>query len=72
MLEDFRKELERRGVKASVLVEAGDPRDTLCDMAERVQPDLLVMGHRRTTLGLGSVALHCIEHAPSPVFIVRV
>jgi hypothetical protein len=72
MLGEFKEELEKRGVNLSIVVEAGDPRDKLCELADRVQPDLLVMGHHATALNLGSVALHCIEHSPSPVFIVRV
>jgi nucleotide-binding universal stress UspA family protein len=76
MLENYRHELARRGVSASVVVEAGDPRELLCAVAEREHPDLMMIGHRTTGLRhlaqLGSVTVHCIEHAPTSVFIVRV
>lgn len=76
MLEDFKGELAKRGVRASVVVESGDPRERLCEVAERERPDLMMLGHRATRLHhlaqVGSVVLHCVEHAPCPVYIVRV
>jgi nucleotide-binding universal stress UspA family protein len=76
MLEDFKGELTKRGVQASVVVESGDPREKLCEVAERERPDLMMLGHRATRLHhlaqVGSVVLHCVEHAPCPVYIVRV
>lgn len=72
MLEDYQKELEKRGIRARVLVEEGDAREKLCEVVAREQPDVMVMGHRRSAINIGSVALHCIEHAPTSVYIVRV
>lgn len=76
MLENLRRRLEQRGVNARAVVEAGDPRIKLCEVAERERPDLMVIGHRTTKLlnlvQLGSVALHCIEHSPASVLVVRV
>jgi nucleotide-binding universal stress UspA family protein len=76
MLEDLKGKLAKQGVSASVVVESGDPRDKLCQVAEREKPDVMMLGHRATSLHhlaqVGSVVLHCVEHAPCPVYIVRV
>lgn len=72
MLEDFRKQLEKRGLNASILIEVGNPCEKLCEVASREQPDLMLLGHRKSRLGLGSVTLHCIENAPASIYVVRV
>jgi nucleotide-binding universal stress UspA family protein len=61
------------GVPVDVDVIAGSPAEFLIDRAERA--DLLVVGSRgrgavRSTI-LGSVALHCVTHAPCPVVVVH-
>ena len=61
------------GVPVDVVVVAGPPAEFLVDRAEGA--DLLVVGSRgrgaaRSTL-LGSVALHCVTHAPCPVVVVH-
>ncbi|MGY1666714.1 universal stress protein [Geodermatophilus sp. SYSU D00696] len=60
-------------VRADVVVAGGAPLDHLVARAEGA--DLLVVGSRgrggvRSTL-LGSVALHCVAHAPCPVVVVH-
>ncbi len=60
-------------VAADVVVAGGAPLDHLVARAEGA--DLLVVGSRgrggvRSTL-LGSVALHCVAHAPCPVVVVH-
>jgi nucleotide-binding universal stress UspA family protein len=60
-------------VPADVVVAAGAPPEHLVDRAEGA--DLLVVGSRgrggvRSTV-LGSVALHCVTHAPCPVVVVH-
>ncbi|GAB3326475.1 universal stress protein [Geodermatophilus aquaeductus] len=60
-------------VPADVVVVAGAPPEHLVDRAEGA--DLLVVGSRgrggvRSTV-LGSVALHCVTHAPCPVVVVH-
>jgi nucleotide-binding universal stress UspA family protein len=56
-----------------VAAESGAPGDVLVRRAEGAE--LLVVGSRsRSRLGgmlLGSVALHCVVHAPCPVMVVR-
>jgi nucleotide-binding universal stress UspA family protein len=62
---------------ASVLpaVEAGSAGPTLCDVAERLGVDIVVVGSRghgaiRRAL-LGSVSTHVVNNAPCPVLVVR-
>jgi nucleotide-binding universal stress UspA family protein len=53
----------------------GDPYAKLMDVAQRIQPDLIVMStHGRSGLAhlvIGSVAEKVVRHAPCPVFVVR-
>ena len=63
------------GIAAKGLVEDGDPRLALVDVARREHADLVVVGsHGRTGLKklvLGSVASHITTHAPCSVLVVR-
>lgn len=56
-------------------VMVGDPAETLIHYAEKIDPDLLVVGAKglRATLGilLGGVAQQIIEYANLPVLVVR-
>ena len=67
--------LTARGVAAKGVVEDGDPRLALTDVARREHADLVVVGsHGRTgipKLVLGSVASHVTTHAPCSVLVVR-
>jgi nucleotide-binding universal stress UspA family protein len=57
----------------SVEARAGRPTDVLCDAADSA--DLLIVGNRGrgqvASQLLGSVGLHCVLHANSPVTVVR-
>ena len=61
-----------RRVPVSVAAVVGTPSDVL--LAEAVDADLLVLGHRGrgavASAVLGSVGLHCVLHAPCAVTIV--
>ena len=63
------------GLAAKGVVEDGDPRVALIDVARREHADLVVVGsHGRTgipRLVLGSVASHITTHAPCSVLVVR-
>lgn len=63
---------EARGVAIEVQAHTGRPADLLVEAARGA--DLLVVGHRGRRglggLGLGSVALSCVLHAPCPVLVV--
>ncbi|XP_011094180.1 universal stress protein A-like protein [Sesamum indicum] len=62
-------------VKAETLILEGDPKDRICQAAEQLQVDLVVVGSRG--LGtikralLGSVSNYCAHHAHCPVLIVK-
>jgi len=54
---------------------AGDPRQTLLDVAQSERADLIVVGsHGRSGLAkmmLGSVSSHVVTHAPCSVLVVK-
>ncbi|KAK2647384.1 hypothetical protein Ddye_014873 [Dipteronia dyeriana] len=62
-------------VKAETLIVEGDPKDKICELAEQMHIDLLVVGSRG--LGkikrafLGSVSDYCAHHAVCPIVIVK-
>ncbi|KAL0346932.1 UNVERIFIED_CONTAM: hypothetical protein Scaly_1709200 [Sesamum calycinum] len=62
-------------VKAETLILEGDPKDRICQVAEQLHVDLVVVGSRG--LGtikralLGSVSNYCAHHAHCPVLIVK-
>ncbi|KAG2588297.1 hypothetical protein PVAP13_5NG214500 [Panicum virgatum] len=56
-------------VAVETLVESGDPRDVICDAADKVGADLLVMGSHGAFLG--SVSNHCAQNCKCPVLIVK-
>lgn len=74
-LEAVRQRLERRGVRARVLVRSGDPAEEIlaCARAERV--GLIAMStHGRSGLGralFGSVAEGVLRRARVPILLVR-
>ncbi|OVA00860.1 Universal stress protein A [Macleaya cordata] len=66
---------KERLIKAQTLIMDGDPKDMICQAAEQIQSDLLVVGSRG--LGklkrafLGSVSDYCAHHAKCPILIVK-
>ena len=67
--------LSAGGLAAKGVVEDGDPRVALIEVARREHADLVVVGsHGRTGISrlvLGSVASHVTTHAPCSVLVVR-
>ncbi|XP_016435454.1 universal stress protein PHOS34 isoform X1 [Nicotiana tabacum] len=63
------------GVKVETIVERGDARDVICQAAERLHVDMLVMGsHGYGVIKrafLGSVSNHCAQNVKCPVLIVK-
>ncbi|XP_014511359.1 uncharacterized protein LOC106770051 isoform X1 [Vigna radiata var. radiata] len=62
-------------VKAESMILNGDPREMICEAAEQMQVNLLVLGSRglgalKRTL-LGSVSDYCAHHARTPILIVK-
>ncbi|GER26987.1 adenine nucleotide alpha hydrolases-likesuperfamily protein [Striga asiatica] len=66
---------KEKKVKAETLILQGDPKDKICQAAEELGVDLLVVGSRG--LGtikralLGSVSNYCVHHVHCPVLIVK-
>ncbi|PHT33383.1 hypothetical protein CQW23_25183 [Capsicum baccatum] len=62
-------------IVAETMTQMGDPKDTICEVAEKLHVDLLVLGsnnkgalHRAF---LGSVSNYCVHSAKCPVLVVR-
>jgi nucleotide-binding universal stress UspA family protein len=66
---------EHPAVKSTLLVETGSVSDLICDVAKRVNADLIVVGARgkNPTMRLltGSVSDQVVRHAHCPVTIWR-
>ncbi|THG01960.1 hypothetical protein TEA_027897 [Camellia sinensis var. sinensis] len=62
-------------VKVETRVECGDPRDVICQVAEKLGVDMVVLGSHGYGLikraFLGSVSNHCAQKANCPVLIVK-
>ncbi|CAK7340561.1 unnamed protein product [Dovyalis caffra] len=62
-------------VKVETIIEHGDPRDAICQVAEKLHVDMLVMGSHGYGLikraFLGSVSNHCAQNVKCPVLIVK-
>ncbi|KAL3515968.1 hypothetical protein ACH5RR_022870 [Cinchona calisaya] len=62
-------------IKVESKAEHGDPRDVICQAAERLNVDLVVMGSHGYGLikraFLGSVSNHCAQNLKCPVLIVK-
>ena len=63
------------GVKVETIVEHGDARDVICQAAEKLHVDMLVVGsHGYGVIKrafLGSVSNHCAQNVKCPVLIVK-
>jgi len=74
-LETTRACLQEKGLNASTELQLGYPAEKIIELAERLHPDLIVIGAKglRATLGilLGGVAQQVVEYADWPVLIVR-
>lgn len=71
----LREIANRSEQEVSVQLAEGPPTDVICEVAEQVSADLIVMGtHGRTGIThllLGSVAERTLQRAPCPVLTVR-
>ncbi|MCI0346859.1 MAG: universal stress protein [Chloroflexi bacterium] len=61
-------------IKVRTRIEAGDPAETICEVAEEETVDVIVVGNRGThgkrRWFLGSVPNAVVQHAPTSVYIV--
>ncbi|KAK8633572.1 hypothetical protein V6N13_014417 [Hibiscus sabdariffa] len=69
------KEKADHEVKVEVKIESGDPRDVICQFADEIKADVLVLGTHGYGLikraFLGSVSTHCAQNVKCPVLIVK-
>lgn len=74
-LETTRACLLDKGLEVSTELQLGYPAEKIIEFAEKIRPDLIIMGAKglRATLGilLGGVAQQVVEYADWPVLIVR-
>jgi nucleotide-binding universal stress UspA family protein len=66
--------ITRLSVTATTAVVVGDPAHAVCEEAERVGADIIVVGNRRVqgvSRVLGSIALDIVRHAPCDVYIAH-
>jgi nucleotide-binding universal stress UspA family protein len=74
-LAEWRSKVEAAGVEADDLVTPIFPSEAICNQAEEMSADLIVMGTRGLTgvrhVLLGSVAERTIRTAPCPVLTVK-
>ncbi|KAL7257696.1 hypothetical protein ACSBR1_003919 [Camellia fascicularis] len=69
------KEVHNLDVKVVTKVENGDARDVICQVAEKLDVNLVVMGSHGYGLikraFLGSVSNHCAQKVQCPILIVK-
>jgi len=67
--------LEQEGSRATYLMRQGGISETILEVAETMQADLIAMttyGHSTTHLFLlGSIAYHVVRHSSLPVLVIR-
>ncbi|KAD6795489.1 hypothetical protein E3N88_06385 [Mikania micrantha] len=68
-------QLSTEQVKVETRMEMGDPRDVICDVAEKMGVDMVVLGSHGYGLikraFLGSVSNHVAQKSNCPVLIVK-
>lgn len=67
--------LQRLGVKADGAVHAGDPATVIAETARTFRADLIVVGHRRTSLlerwWSGASGAYLVDRVPCSVLVAR-
>ncbi len=71
-LSQARQEFEQVGIQCDVLERIGNPAFVICDVADELNVDLIVMGTRGVNLegDSESTAVRVIQLAPCPVLVV--
>jgi nucleotide-binding universal stress UspA family protein len=75
LLERYRQQVEQQGLLVETECCIGDPGRAVCDLAEKWNADLIVVG-RRGRKGLeevllGSISNHVVHHAHCSVLVVQ-
>ncbi|KAF2311068.1 hypothetical protein GH714_019354 [Hevea brasiliensis] len=74
-LEKAKEICASRGVNAEIITEEGDPKTAICNVVQKLNISMLVLGERG--LGkikralLGSVSNYCVQYAKCPVLVVK-
>ncbi|NPA41190.1 MAG: universal stress protein [Aquificae bacterium] len=62
-------------VKATTIVDVGDPRDLILEVEERENPDLVVIGSHKKGLVekilIGSTAEKVVKHSKKPILVIK-
>jgi nucleotide-binding universal stress UspA family protein len=73
LLEQARSRFQEQGVQAELIEREGKPAFVICDVADEINADVIVMGTRGLTLEADeapSTASRVIQLAPCPVMVV--
>lgn len=74
LLKDAKALFASKGIEAEIIEREGNPAFTICDVADELEADLIIMGSRGlglTQVGAAeSVATRVMNLAPCPVMIV--
>ena len=72
LLQQTREQVEQAGVRCELLERQGKPAFVICDVADEMSVDVIVMGTRGVNLGGDgeSTAARVIQLAPCPVLVV--
>ena len=72
LLQKAKDLVERAGVKCDVIERQGNPAFVICDVADELNVDLIIMGTRGINLekNIESTAARVIQLAPCPVLVV--
>ena len=73
LLEQARSRFQEQGVSCEVIEREGKPAFVICDVADEINADVIVMGTRGLTLEADeapSTASRVIQLAPCPVLVV--
>ena len=72
LLDKAQKQIEQEGIPCDVLKKKGKPAFVICDVADDLNVDLIVMGTRGINLeeDKGSTAARVIQLSPCPVLVV--
>ncbi len=75
LLRSLAEEAVEAGVPTEILQGVGSPGSTICELAQTLETDLIMMGRRRHSrlneLLLGSASNYVLHHAPCSVLIVQ-
>ncbi|KAJ7943144.1 Universal stress protein A-like protein [Quillaja saponaria] len=75
LLEKAKDICAKHGIVAETVTETGNPKEVICEAAENLKIQLLVLGsHSRGAIKrafLGSVSNYCVHNSKCPVLVVR-